>query len=194
MGPLIPIAVGVAALLFLGSRDKSAQPFVGPPSPNGDPLRALADAIDADIRKNGANYDRALVRRFQTEAGILVDGLYGPETATHLAMHTGREPPAPIFQPAPPEQPSHDPLTGTETDRAKQLAEQVEADVRQKASQYDRELVKAFQRLARPLVADGKYGPQTAGAVEFYTGRTPPAPIYAGANGNRTPVKYTPPK
>jgi hypothetical protein len=73
------------------------------------------------------------------------------------------------------------------TERLPSLASVVEHELLAAGKDYDRELVRDFQRATRGgLVVDGVYGPATAGALQFYL-RRPPPPHYL-----RTSVRVTP--
>lgn len=71
---------------------------------------------------------------------------------------------------------------------AKELADSIITDVKKKGRNYNRKMMRNFQRVAG-LKGDGLYGPRTAGAVAFYSGRIPPASFYPkGAK----PIAYKP--
>jgi hypothetical protein len=105
--PLVPIALGAAALLLLKGGGGSAPlpqvaPIVTPPGPP-DPSNAsaLAPQVADDVRSKGMSYDHNLVRSFQNAANIMVDGLYGPVTAGAVQYYTGgQQPPAPLYSDA----------------------------------------------------------------------------------------------
>jgi peptidoglycan hydrolase-like protein with peptidoglycan-binding domain len=193
MNPLL-IGAAAVALAYALTRKKNGELSVtGPGGQNGD-LRALANAVDADLRANGQAYSKELLSRFQAAAGIAVDGLYGPESANALAAATGKQAPAPIFAGAgQAEPPSNKPLSPSESSEAKRLAELVHADVTSKGRNYDRSLMRQFQRAVHGLYVDGQYGPATAGALQYFTDRKPPDPIYASASGSREVKPYKPP-
>lgn len=81
------------------------QPAPAPSSavPAGfDPKLAeqLAPAIARDVKKNKFNYSRPQLKRFQTAAGIVADGLYGGGSAGALRFYLGgAAPPKPLFKP-----------------------------------------------------------------------------------------------
>lgn len=195
MNPLM-LGLGLGALYLFTRGSGDAPPGSPPPLPGtqeGEALRQLGEKLDADLRARGAQYDRTLLRAFQAAARILVDGLYGPESALALARATGRTAPPPIFLPKEPDAPNPTPPTQEEVDETRKVAKDVAQDLKAKAQAYDRDLMKRFQRLAR-LTADGMYGPATAGALQYFTGETPPKPIYASAGGSRDVKPYHPPK
>lgn len=71
---------------------------------------------------------------------------------------------------------------------AKELADSIISDVNKKKANYNRKMMRNFQRVSG-LKADGLYGPRTAGAVAFYSGRVPPLSYYPkGAK----PIAYKP--
>jgi peptidoglycan hydrolase-like protein with peptidoglycan-binding domain len=85
-------------------------------------------------------------------------------------------PPAIVRDPPPPPPPSR-PSDGVQDrarlDRARALAVQVAQLIKAHGRAYNHDAVAAFQREAG-LVADGIYGPRTAGAVKWYTGESIP--------------------
>lgn len=195
MNPLLLLG-GALAAAYLVMKPKGA-PAGGAvfPGQAGADLASLGERVLSDIASKGQAYDKELLKSFQAMSGIAVDGLYGPESAAALARATGKSPPPPIFSsgPAPSEPPSRAPMTPTDQTESKRLAEQVFSDLNANGRNYDRDLMKAFQRSVHALYVDGLYGPATAGALQYFTDRKPPDPIYAGANGSKTIVPYKPP-
>lgn len=88
----------------------------------------------------------------------------------------------------PPVQPQVGPRPPVEQlDQAKQLADVVIEDIKAKGSKYDRMLLARFQKLAE-LIPDGLYGGRSAGALMYFTAKSPPAPIFQP----KTIVAYRP--
>lgn len=188
-------ALGLGALLLKPKAGDGG--FVGP-LPGGGPdtsaITDLANKVLDDVANRGQNYDKSLLRQFQAAAAILVDGLYGPESAAALARFTGRSPPPPLFAGAAHvEAPTNQPMSPSDASDAKALAEHVFSDVTANGMQYDRNLMRAFQRGTHTLAVDGYYGPATAGAVGYFTDRRPPDALYPDAHGSRAPKTYRPP-
>ena len=52
--------------------------------------QSIATAVAANVRAKRYSYDRALMRSFQTHAGIDADGLYGPSARAALVYYLGR--------------------------------------------------------------------------------------------------------
>ena len=65
-----------------------------------------------------------------------------------------------------------------ESSPASDLAARLVQSIRSKGRAYDRQLASDFQRAAG-IGVDGKYGGGTAGAVKYFTGATPPRPMFA---------------
>ena len=57
-------------------------------------LKVLATRVIADVKTKGTKYDRALLKSFQTAAGITADGLYGAESKGALQRYSGLMAPA----------------------------------------------------------------------------------------------------
>ena len=164
---------------------------VPPPPPDvdicGEPCYDLGGEAWLNIWSSKyREYDRELLKSFQSCAKITVDGLYGPQTTAALTFYG---PPGP-----PPKQyprggafvlPDCDPesTTSTETDSQQaicgepcyELATQVHANIlASDRREYNRDLLKQFQSCAK-IVVDGAYGPQTEAALKFYgPPNTPP--------------------
>lgn len=72
-----------------------------PPAPQSGPVikdrarldraAAAANKVAANIRAAGKNYDRALLKAFQSEAKLKVDGVYGPASAGAVKWYTGQQ-------------------------------------------------------------------------------------------------------
>ena len=84
-------------------RQKAAPaPYVSPPTPiNLELARREAPALAKHLRSAGKNYSRQSLRAFQAHAGITVDGIYGPLSASALRYFKVVNPPQPLFKPAP---------------------------------------------------------------------------------------------
>lgn len=69
--------------------------------PNANPhaARALAPRVATNIAQRRSAYDRGLLRQFQAEAGLVVDGLYGGGSAGALRYYLEKPPPRPLFRP-----------------------------------------------------------------------------------------------
>lgn len=79
-------------------RPPATPPDPKPPTPSElAEARAMAEAVDADVRAKLGRYDQNLVRSFQSKVRLWGDGLYGPKTAGAVAHFTQREPPKPIY-------------------------------------------------------------------------------------------------
>lgn len=80
------VAGGYGPVDFQVSVLYGARPIpVGPtPTSTTDDARDLANTVAADLRVNGARYDRDRMRAFQRAAGIAVDGIYGDQTRAAL--------------------------------------------------------------------------------------------------------------
>lgn len=205
MNPLLILAL--AGLAWLASKSASGRRSSGalprppaPPSsgggsgpgtvvgpPNVTKAEELAPVLLADLLEKGAAYDRELLRAFQAAAGILVDGLYGPESKATLERYTQQSAPPAIFGGAPSSKPAGA-VGPPNVSKAQELAPVVAADIAEKGKSYDRELVRAFQAAAG-LAVDGDYGPRTRGALVFFGLPNAPAAIFG-----RGTVAYTPPK
>jgi len=61
---------------------------VAAPIPTADPatLAQSAELVAAHLRKKGRNYSTAVVREFQTLAGLTADGIYGRRTRAALIL------------------------------------------------------------------------------------------------------------
>lgn len=177
------------------------QAIPGPPPGPAAPVQQLDLANDlaarlvASLRSAGFGYDRNLCTQFQIASGLGADGKYGGRTAGALVYFTGQQPPTPLYEPknvipylppgskkvaAPqltPIQPDIPAPPLDQLDMAAREAVKVAADIRAKGAQYDRNLLKRFQVLAR-LGADGLYGGSSAGAIAYFTAQPPPAPIF----------------
>ena len=172
-------------------------PPPGPPVPVSqlDQAMKLAPTVLADIRAKGFGYDRNALAQFQALTGLGADGKYGGRTAGALVYFTGVQPPTPFYDPKnvipylPPGSkkaapPGPAPVVPTipapsvaQLDVAAGLAVKVAQEINAKGKAYDRNLVREFQRAAR-LGVDGLYGGSSAGAVLYFTGKAPPAPIF----------------
>lgn len=124
MGPLVK--VGLVGALGAGAvygwrrlRGASTAPSAGPmgppvPTPSSNAARkaepvstlgyepmlayTLAPKVDADLRAKAKNYDRVLMRQFQSAAGNLsVDGDYGQRTRGALIFYGVPVPPNNVF-------------------------------------------------------------------------------------------------
>jgi len=141
----------------------------------------LADQVWLNIfATERRQYDRNLLKEFQTCAKIVVDGLYGPQTEAALKFYGPSNTPPKQYprggpfilpdcadKPVVPPQPCGEPCYD--------LAVEVHANIL--ASErllYNRELLRQFQTCAK-IVVDGYYGPQTEAALNFYgPPNTPP--------------------
>lgn len=65
-----------------------ARSQVAAPIPTTDPttLAQSAELVAAHLRKKGRNYSSAVVREFQTLAGLTADGVYGRRTRAALIL------------------------------------------------------------------------------------------------------------
>jgi hypothetical protein len=81
--------------------------------------------------------------------------------------------------PAPPSaySPPAGPPSLSELDQAKQMAPDIESDLKTNGINYDHAKLREFQRLVR-LAVDGMYGPRTAGALEWALGHQAPPAIF----------------
>lgn len=71
-----------------------------PPGYDPDKARRMAKAVSNHLKRAGiSNYDRRMVRNFQTFAGIAVDGWYGGGTRGALLHYGAKDPPKPFFKP-----------------------------------------------------------------------------------------------
>lgn len=198
---LMTIGIGALALLALSGGKKRGLPNAAPPLPGtqaGNALAQLAAQVEADLLAHGSSYDHSLLTTFQRAANIVVDGLYGPESALALARALGHTAPPPIYSGASSSTlpPITTPIASSdELDAVRKLANDVAQEINAKHMSYDHNLVKRFQQAARfPAKGiDGLYGPATAGAVAYYTDSVPPAPLYKGADGTYSVKPYTPP-
>lgn len=78
---------------------------------------ALAPKVAANIAAKKYDYSRALLKQFQSAAGITADGSYGGTSAGAIRYHTnGKTPPRPLFKPTT-EQPYAPPSAAQETTR-----------------------------------------------------------------------------
>ena len=60
---------------------------------NAQLAKQLAQLVYQDIQAKMGNYDQKLLMKFQTAAGIQVDGIYGPETRAALRKYGIINPP-----------------------------------------------------------------------------------------------------
>ena len=141
----------------------------------------LADQVWLNIfATERRQYDRNLLKEFQTCAKIVVDGLYGPQTEAALKFYGPSNTPPKQYprggpfvlpdcadKPVVPPQPCGEPCYD--------LAVEVHANILASARRaYNRELLRQFQTCAK-IVVDGFYGPQTEAALNFYgPPNTPP--------------------
>ena len=141
----------------------------------------LADQVWLNIfATERRQYDRNLLKEFQTCAKIVVDGLYGPQTEAALKFYgPSNTPPkqyprgGPFILPDCPNQPVVPPQPCGEP--CYDLAVEAHANILASARRaYNRDLVRQFQTCAK-IVVDGFYGPQTEAALNFYgPPNTPP--------------------
>ncbi len=77
--------------------------YVSPPTPiNLELARREAPKLATHLRTKGlAGYSRQSLRAFQAHAGITVDGIYGPLSASALKYFGVSNPPAAFFKPQP---------------------------------------------------------------------------------------------
>lgn len=61
--------------------------------------KKLAPQVESNIIAKKSNYDRTLLKNFQTAAGIAADGIYGGGSAGALRYYLGHAPPKPLFKP-----------------------------------------------------------------------------------------------
>lgn len=59
---------------------------------------AKAQPLADHVRTRRGKYDRAVVQSFQTAAGLLPDGLYGPQTVAALRYFGAKNVPAALFK------------------------------------------------------------------------------------------------
>lgn len=82
--------------------------------------------------------------------------------------------------------------TGVDAATALRLAPLVLQDLTDKNANYSRDAMSAFQKAAG-LGVDGDYGPRTAGALKFYSGKTvPPSFGKYRKKGEPVIIDYTP--
>jgi murein L,D-transpeptidase YcbB/YkuD len=189
-----------------------AQPTMPPaPVPTGGVNLALAaqlaPQVAANINSKHASYDRNLLKRFQTAAGLTPDGLYGGYSAGAIRYFTKKAPPKPLVNPAiekayvPPSTdaqpvtpqpitPSAQPVSPHVTPSPVPVVQQGPIDLalaQKLAPQVEADIKKNGARYNRTLLkqfqsaagltADGFYGGYSAGALRYFLQRTPPKPL-----------------
>jgi peptidoglycan hydrolase-like protein with peptidoglycan-binding domain len=81
------------------ARDDAPKAYVSPPTPiNLDLARREAPTLAKHIRTKGSNYSRQSLRDFQSHAGLTVDGIYGPLSASALKYFGVTNPPKALFK------------------------------------------------------------------------------------------------
>jgi peptidoglycan hydrolase-like protein with peptidoglycan-binding domain len=78
---------------------ESAGPKGVPPLSQLDLAAQLAESVFADLAAKRFNYDRNLMKQFQTAAMLVVDGKYGGRTAGAVQYFTGKMAPPPHYDP-----------------------------------------------------------------------------------------------
>ena len=98
-------------------------------------------------------------------------------------------------KPESPTAPVKVPVAATEPTKAARLAQLVYEDLKKNGAQYSRKAMAEFQRLAG-LKADGDYGPKTAGALRFYSGKSDSPESFPKYRGRGQPgiLPYVPVK
>ncbi len=158
-----------------------------------DKAARIAKAVVIEVKAKGRRA-RISVAAFQRAVkNLSVDGQYGPNTAGAVRFFAPDAPP-PVYHTrrgfakwTPPrisDKPSRTPAprTGKRTlaqlDEAARTAVHVEKDLKKKPRRrYDGSLMRVFQSMAG-LAVDSKYGPSTAGALQYFLGRKPPPSQY----------------
>jgi hypothetical protein len=163
---MIWLILGGVALFFLNQRKPG--PELPPSLSRAD---ILAPQVAQDIADNGMQYDRDLLRAFQSAAGIQVDGDYGPQSHGALQKHWVPDPPPALYPAAP---------TSPRATLGVPLVFRVAADIRDNGDGYDRQLLRQFQAEAGIRV-DGLYGPESARALSAAGLASVPPPLYGGA-------------
>ncbi len=92
-------------------------------------------------------------------------------------------------KPSPKEKARMVPMTKTESDASVIAAVAADKNLREKGRNYNRAILRKFQKVAKPLVPDGIYGGRTAGALRYYLKRAPLPPFSAP----RRIIPYAPP-
>ena len=70
-----------------------------PPTPiNLERARRSAPAVDKEVKSKRDKYNRTIVSKFQADAGLVPDGLYGPVTQSALRYFGVRDPAKPVFR------------------------------------------------------------------------------------------------
>ena len=218
--PATPSAATPAAPVTPAAQPVPAAPAPALPGLNLSLASQLAPMVESNLIVQKANYDHALLKKFQSAAGLTTDGLYGGGSAGALRYFLHRAPPKALFAPltekpyaptsatpaapsasvpvmpsvqpgmpapapaaqvfpaaAPPEvQQATAPTGVVDVAHAKQLASQLEANLKAKKANYDRTLLKQFQTAAG-LTPDGLYGGYSAGALRYFLGHAPPKPL-----------------
>jgi peptidoglycan hydrolase-like protein with peptidoglycan-binding domain len=83
------------------SDDSAPKAYVSPPTPiNLDLARREAPRVATHIRNKGFNYSRQTLRDFQKHAGLTIDGIYGPLSASALRYFGVSNPPKALFKAA----------------------------------------------------------------------------------------------
>ena len=180
-------------------RPKPKPKVYKPITPPTDPrlrislAKELAGSVAREVRRKRYGYSRKITKDFQNIANIAVDGLYGGGTAGAVQYYTRMPPPRPIFKPfrikkfipkgkAPhmptgPPKGVEKPIELSLLDATILLGNESAKNIRMRGKRYNKRLLKAFQKGAN-IVVDGLYGGGTAGAIQYYTKRTPPRPLY----------------
>ena len=154
--------------------------------------KELAGSVARDIRRKKYRYNKQQTANFQRVANLKVDGLYGGGTAGAVQYYTRMPPPKPLLAPfrvrkfiprgnapkmAKPIPTEKRPGELSLLDATVLLANESAKNIRMKGRRYNKKLLRAFQKGAN-ITQDGLYGGGTAGAIKYYTKRTPPRPLY----------------
>lgn len=102
MNPGILIAASAIAMLAFGSKANAQTPTPKPGGAGYNPTsaRSKAKSIAEHLASKGiSQYSHDLLKRWQTEAGVAADGIYGGATRGALIFYGVENPPKPFFKP-----------------------------------------------------------------------------------------------